>query len=99
METKLTEDGERLGRDESQGAYTRFANAGEVSVTRILRTAAEIFGPRGDDKNGSRSEWLAYVESMQNVKSKFAHTEQTDLTICLRMPRHLSFTNSISLNF
>ena len=37
---------------------------------RVIRMAAECFGPRGDEKNGCREECLAFC-SMKGVKSKF----------------------------
>ena len=70
IEDGLAENGVKLGRDEDQGAFARFANSTESSVFRLLRTAADVFGPRGDDKSGCRAEWLSYLEGLQ-VKSRF----------------------------
>ncbi|GFS24279.1 hypothetical protein ElyMa_003411500, partial [Elysia marginata] len=70
LEKIVTEDGEKLGRDDS-GAYARFSNSAESSVSRLTRTAAEVMGPRGDDKSGCRSEWLEFLDGFQDVKSRF----------------------------
>ena len=73
MEEKCTENGERLGRDEEQGAFARFAFSSESSVMRLVRAASECFGPRGDDKSGCRSQWLSFLEGLAgNVKSRFS---------------------------
>ncbi|GFS20596.1 hypothetical protein ElyMa_003316800 [Elysia marginata] len=72
IEKNLKESEQRkLGRDELK-AYSTFASAPETSACRLIRTAAECVGPRGDEKSGSRAEWLAYCEcDKQGTKSKF----------------------------
>ena len=68
MEEKWTEDGERLGRDEEQGAFARFGFSNESSVTRLIRAASDCFGPRGDDKSGNRSQWMSfYLKDYQGM--------------------------------
>ena len=48
----------KLGRDKDP-RFARF-NKAESAAARLIRTASDICGPRGDDKNGCRAEWLAY---------------------------------------
>ena len=38
---------------------------------RLIRTAAEVFGPRGDEKSGCRYEWIEYVQGLTDIKSRF----------------------------
>ena len=56
LEKDILDYGEKLGRDADSGTFSRFASAPESSVMRLIRTAAEVFEPRGDEKSGSRSE-------------------------------------------
>lgn len=53
------EDG-KLGRDK----LPKFSSVrkAENSASRVIRTAADILGPRGDDRNGCRAEWLGHCE-------------------------------------
>ena len=67
-ELDVLEDGEKLGRDADPGTFGRFASAAESCVSRLIRTSAEVMGPRGDDKSGCRSEWLEYLEGLQGTK-------------------------------
>ena len=59
-----------LGRDNDPHMKHLFQNSSEVAALRVVRAAAEIFGPRGDEKNGCRNEWLVYVKQ-NNEKSRF----------------------------
>ena len=34
----------------------------ENASSRLIRTVSDICGPRGDDKNGCRADWLAFCE-------------------------------------
>ena len=47
-----------LGRD-MEPQFHNFKTA-EAAVVRYIRMACEVFGPRGDEKNGCRDGWLAY---------------------------------------
>lgn len=51
---------EKLGRDKS----TRFVmfKSTEAATCRVIRIAADLTGPRGDEKNGCRMDWLAFCE-------------------------------------
>ena len=51
----------KLGRD-GQAMFKGW-EYDETSTFRLLITAADVFGPRGDEKSGSREEWLAIVIS------------------------------------
>lgn len=42
----------------------------EQATLGLIRCAADILGPRGDEKNGCRSEWLVYCKK-ENIVSKF----------------------------
>lgn len=59
--------GEKLGRDTS-GKFGRFSSSTESAAARYIRTACDILGPRGDEKNGCRDAWDAFC-SMQDIKS------------------------------
>ncbi|XP_012946168.1 uncharacterized protein LOC101863077 [Aplysia californica] len=59
----------KLGRDASD-RFSRLANSTETPALRVVRAAADVFGPRGDEKNGCRNEWLVCLESIK-IKSKF----------------------------
>ena len=71
LEKDILDDGQKLGRDADWGTFSNFANAPESSVMRLIRTAAEVFGPRGDEKSGCRSEWIEYVQGLTDIKSRF----------------------------
>jgi len=62
-EEKLVQESqpqEKLGRDKS----TRFVmfKSTEAATCRVIRIAADLTGPRGDEKNGCRMDWLAFCE-------------------------------------
>lgn len=48
--------------------FSRFKHNSEPSATRSIRPSSEVFGPRGDEKNGARQQWLAYL----SLKNKFS---------------------------
>ncbi|XP_064636439.1 uncharacterized protein LOC135493239 isoform X1 [Lineus longissimus] len=49
----------KLGRDKLN-QFKSFSSAGESAVSRFIRTACDVLGPRGDDKSGCRDAWEAY---------------------------------------
>lgn len=57
-----------MGRD-SLPKFFRFKDNSEPSAVRLIRTVSEMLGPRGDEKNGVRQKWLAYL-SIKNKPSK-----------------------------
>lgn len=59
----------KLGRDQDE-KFDSFSNSSETATFRLIRLAAEVFGPRGDEKSGCRREWVAYLDSI-GKKSKF----------------------------
>lgn len=60
VEQGLTEIGEKLGRD-ADSAFENWSNKGESAAVRLIRLAADVLRPRGDEKSGCRQEWLAYI--------------------------------------
>jgi hypothetical protein len=67
-ETLANELGHPLGRN-AQAKFSRFSRGSESCVARYIRTACDSFGPRGDEKNGCRKEWVAFCTE-KNVKSE-----------------------------
>jgi hypothetical protein len=66
---RLEKDGdEKLGRDNNP-AFKRFANSGEGSASRYIRTACDVLGPRGDEKSGCRDAWEAFCVLNGNSSS------------------------------
>ncbi|KAK3775037.1 hypothetical protein RRG08_005123 [Elysia crispata] len=63
-------EGEKLGRDKKSN-FSRFPSSVESAATRVVRMASEMLGPRGDERNGCREEWLAFC-SNQGKKSLFS---------------------------
>ena len=60
IEDSLSEaQGTRLGRD-SLPLFSRFSNSSEAATARYIRTTCDCLGPRSDEKNGCRQEWLAF---------------------------------------
>ena len=49
--------------------FSRFKHNSEPSAIRLIRTSSGVFGPRGDEKNSARQQWLAYL-SLKNKSSK-----------------------------
>ena len=60
---------EKLGRDKSS-TFSHFASSGETAAFRVIRTTSDVLGPRGDEKNGCREDWLAYCDTHE-IKSQF----------------------------
>ena len=50
-----------LGRD-ALPKFNHFKSACETATSRVIRTASDIFRPRGDEKNGCRAEWQGFCE-------------------------------------
>ncbi|XP_033123577.1 uncharacterized protein LOC117122178 [Anneissia japonica] len=61
-----------LGRD-AFGKFGRFQSGGESATSRVIRTGCDILGPRGDEKNGVRQEWVGYCfkRGIKSVVSSF----------------------------
>ena len=68
-QTKILEEqlGHPIGRDNSD-RFKSFKSAGESGPARFVRTACDVLGPRGDEKNGCKSDWDAYC-AKSDVKS------------------------------
>ncbi|KAL3881058.1 hypothetical protein ACJMK2_033254 [Sinanodonta woodiana] len=56
-----------LGRD-TNAKFSRFHKGAENATSRFVRTACDVLGPRGDEKNGVRAEWIAFC-SHRSIKS------------------------------
>ena len=56
-----------LGRA-SQSAFKH--SSSEETSSPLIRTASDVFGPKGDKKSGCQEEWLAHCDSCQ-VGSQF----------------------------
>ncbi|GFN80980.1 hypothetical protein PoB_000748600 [Plakobranchus ocellatus] len=52
-----------LGRDQ-EAKFKHFNSSSESAGLRAIRTAAEVLGPRGDEKSGARQEWINYCKQM-----------------------------------
>ena len=61
---ELAKQNPPIGRD-SLPKFSRFKHNSEPSSIRLIRMASEVLGPRGDEKNGARQEWLAYLALKQ----------------------------------
>ena len=61
-EKELIEIGGNLGRDKLS-KFQRFHKA-ETATARVIRLTSDITGPRGDEKNGCRAEWLAFCDQV-----------------------------------
>ncbi|CAC5415481.1 unnamed protein product [Mytilus coruscus] len=48
-------------KDTLQESASYQNNNSEPAAIRLIRTASEILGPRGDEKNGVRQQWLAFM--------------------------------------
>ena len=66
VEKDMTEGGEKLGRDANY-VYKSFENCSESAAVRSIQMASECLGPRGDEKSGSRQEWLQFCSLQTNV--------------------------------
>ena len=47
----------------------------ESKAVKTIRRVCELFGPRGDERNGRREDWLAYMK-LTDKTSKLSHIEQ-----------------------
>ena len=66
----IEEEGSSLARDKDQ-KFKRFVTSSEVPAFHIIRHVTEVLGPRGDEKNGCRQEWLNFCNVLQE-RSKFS---------------------------
>ena len=57
----------KLGRD-SLSAFKRFSSV-EPAAVRLIRLVCDVLGPRGDEKNGCRDDWIAFC-SLRALTSK-----------------------------
>ena len=62
------EVGHRLGRD-SSSKFAHFKSNSESATARYIRTACDVLGPRGDQKNGCKESWDAFCSETLNIKS------------------------------
>ena len=68
LKKEETDLGKNIGRD-MLPVFNRFKSSSECSAARYIRTACDILGPRGDEKNGCRDSWAAYCH-MKEIKSR-----------------------------
>ncbi|KAL8594767.1 hypothetical protein ACOMHN_047485 [Nucella lapillus] len=68
LEEEMTEQlGRKLGRDTHQ-KFQRF-RGNERATAQVVRLASSLLGPRGDEKNGCRAEWLAFLKNKSLLTS------------------------------
>ena len=69
-ETDMKEAGgaQKLGRD-THSKHNLFSHSTECATSRLIRTASDLTGPRGDENSGCREEWLAFCEEL-DIKSR-----------------------------
>ena len=70
LEDEFVEEGEKLGRD-AKSSFARFSSATECAAIRLIRTASEVLGLRGDGKNGCREECFLCLQKMRSLFSSF----------------------------
>ena len=75
----VSASGKGLGRDQ-QPCFARFSKT-ETATSRLIRTASDICGPRGDDKNGCRAEWEAFCKE-HGKKSYFTSYRSNRFNCC-----------------
>ena len=51
---------QKFGRDQN-AKYDGFNEGSESCVSRVIRTACDILGPRGDQKSGCRVQWTTFI--------------------------------------
>ena len=88
--------GVKLGRA-SQSAFKHWSSE-ETAASRLIRTASDVFGPRGDEKNGCREEWLAHCDSCQ-VKSQFSSYRSNRFNNLFENSQAIIFHRHESLHF
>jgi hypothetical protein len=72
LEKELVKDiGHGLGRD-AEAKFGRFSSSGESAAARYIRTACDVLGPRGDQKNGCRCKWEAFCSQTLGEKSEIS---------------------------
>ena len=67
---KKLQKGEKLGRDK-MSQFNSWGGSGESAVSRYIRTASDVLGPRGDEKSGCRDAWVAFC----SMKEKVSHVQ------------------------
>ncbi|XP_022110164.1 LOW QUALITY PROTEIN: uncharacterized protein LOC110989821 [Acanthaster planci] len=65
----VNEKGQGIGRD-AEVKFGRFSSSGESAAARYIRTACDVLGPRGDQKNGCRTKWVAFCSETLGVNSE-----------------------------
>ena len=70
IECEFVRENGPLGRDKEK-KFFRFADSKKSATFRLLRTACDVLGPNGDQKNGCRVDWLSFCEKsfIPSVKS------------------------------
>jgi hypothetical protein len=63
---ELAKHGHYIGRD-ALPKFSRFKHNSEPSAIRLIRTSSGVFGPRGDEKNSARQQWLAYLSLKKQI--------------------------------
>ena len=66
--TLVEKNGHGLGRD-AFSKFARFNSSGESVGARYIRTACDVLGPRGDQKNGCKQQWDAFCQENLKMKS------------------------------
>ena len=69
---------QKFGRDQN-AKYDGFNKGSESCVSRVIRTACDIVGPRGDQKSGCRVQWTTFI-----ANSVIPYFKEIDLTAFLR---------------
>ena len=67
---EVTDMGVVFGREADIDLSRKLGSFNETVPIRVIRAAADIFGPRGDEKSGCRNQWLVFLDSI-GVRSKF----------------------------
>ncbi|KAL8621039.1 hypothetical protein ACOMHN_040564 [Nucella lapillus] len=82
LEEEMTEQlGRKLGRDTHQ-KFQRF-RGNERATAQVIRLASSLLGPRGDEKNGCRAEWLAFLKNKSLLTSYRSGRYQTYKTLLM----------------
>ena len=70
IEKEVKDMGVVFGREADIDLSRKLGSFNETVPIRVIRAAADIFGPRGDEKSGCRNQWLVFLDSI-GVRSKF----------------------------
>ena len=62
---------EKLGRDKFM-KFKIFTSVGSCAA-RLVRMTCELTGPRGDEKNGCRSDWEAFLEDKDSIMTCYRY--------------------------